>query len=171
MPRCENVSRWIGCWRMLATSTSTPFCFSTAVLPICRGLRAQHRRGAFERAVAQRNDGPGTGLRRLACAGKPAADRDVEMRAEPAACAAAATSGVVQDADHGALRALRQQFGDDAGGVGRRAGARIVLRVGEDDRLPRGRRNADRVRDRFGNRLHALRREGRLGGNHRIGHD
>ena len=134
-----------------------------------RGLRAQHRRGALERAVAERHDRPGAGLRRLAGAGKSAADRRVEMRADAGRVRGRRQRRIMQDADDGALRALRQQFRDDAGGVRRRAGARIVLRVGEDHRLARARRNADRVRDRFGDRLHALRGELRLGGDHRIG--
>ena len=70
---------------------------------------------------------------------------------------------VVHDADDRPFGALAQEFGDEAGGVRGRAGAGIVLRVGENDRSRRGSCDAKGLAHGVIDRQRAMGGKARLG--------
>ena len=123
---------------------------------------AQHRRGAAEASVAQRGDAPGSGKRLLA-GPLPAPAEGGEASAEARRMRGRGRARVVHDADHRPFGALAQEFGDKAGGVRGRAGAGIVLRVGEHDRSRRGSCDAKGLAHGVIDRQRAMRGEARLG--------
>ena len=73
----------------------------------------------------------------------------VTLAPTPAACAALRRCGIVDHAGGGALGVVAHQRAQHARGVGIAAGARIVLGVGDHDRLVRGLRQLHRMQHAF----------------------
>ena len=123
---------------------------------------AQHRRGAAEASVAQSGDAPRSGKRLLA-GPLPAPAEGGEASAEARRMRGRGRARIVHDADDRPLGALAQKLGDEAGGVRRRAGAGIVLRVGENDRSRRGSCDAKGLAHGVIDRQRAMGGKARLG--------
>ena len=129
-------------------------------------IGAQHRGGALESAVAEGDDAPGPPQRILARP-FPAPTETRHHALDPGPVRLSGGGGIMHDADQGALGALRQEFGNQPGGVGGGTRPRVVLCVSQDDRGAGATREADRLGDSLRHGERAMGGKGGLGGNKR----
>jgi len=110
---------------------------------------AIHRAGAGEDAAGEARDPPLRGDRHLAGISDLAADRLIEQRALASSSRRRGGFGIDDHPDHRPLGALRNESAQQADRVGGAAGARIVLDIGQHDRLSRITRQKERLADRL----------------------